>query len=233
MNIIEPQYEAKSKNYTWDGLIVKQSINGKGVFATKVLKKFTMIPIMGKVIDKETQAQNNHSHYWKMQCHGNHGTRIDGHPSVNNNNLNIAMMINEPNKGAPNCIFWKDMVVVIKTVKPDTELVVWYGELYPRAAFGYKLLKSVTNTSRLLSDKILESKSFETFDNRLKTKKNKKILADLFQKHLKEVPVYTRNDTNLPKKYLKDVLKLLAYKHNRPKWLIDIQKIISKNCVSA
>jgi hypothetical protein len=236
MNITEPKFNAKSKQYEWNGLTVKQSKHGLGVFTTKALKKFTCIPILGKVIDKGTEAQNNHSHFWKIQGHGLRGTRIDGHPSVNNNNLNIAMMLNEPHKGSPNCIFWRDMIVIIKPLKADIELFCWYGKMYPRGAFGYKLLKSVTKASQSLSDKLLNSKSFEIFDNRLKTNKNKKILADLFQKHLKETEVvhkepviYKRNDTDLPKKYLKDVLAILKYDHDRHAWLVDVQDLIRNN----
>jgi hypothetical protein len=57
--------------------------------------------------------------------------------------------------------------------------------MYPRELFSYKLLKSVIKKSQELADKILNSKSFETFDNRLKTPKTQKLLKELFEKHLR------------------------------------------------
>jgi hypothetical protein len=108
--------------------------------------------------------------------------------------------------------------------------------MYPRGAFGYKLLKSVTKASQSLSDKLLNSKSFETFDNKLKTNNNRKHLSGIFQNHLKvtevvdKVPViHKHNSTDLPKKYLKDVLAILKYDHDRPKWLVEVQDVIRNN----
>jgi hypothetical protein len=200
MNILEPTVlEGK---YNWDGIEVKQSTHGKGVFATKTLKKFTCIPILGHVLKSSLDALNYKSHYWKMAGHGKKGTLIDGHPSINTDGRNIGMMLNEPHKGGPNCIFWKDLVVTIKPLKVGTELFVYYGSMYPRALFNYKLTKSVTTKSQALSDKVLDSKAFEIFDNRLKTKKVTKLLTDLFEKYLS-----TPHEEN--PQWLKDVLEAL------------------------
>ena len=55
MNILIPTVDNKG-NYLWEGLEAKQSLHGKGVFATKNLKKFTCIPILGQVLKSKTDA---------------------------------------------------------------------------------------------------------------------------------------------------------------------------------
>ena len=53
----------------------------------------------------------------------------------------LAMMINEPTRKKPNCIFKCDHVVVAQPIKEGEELTVYYGNAYDviRKLKGYNL----------------------------------------------------------------------------------------------
>ena len=135
--ILQPREETRC-GYVWDELEVKPSneLNaGDGVFARVNLKAGTMIPILGKKINRVI----NPSHVWIYRGR----KAIDGHPSINpykgvgSRGLAIAMMINESTKKPFNCIFKLDHVVIAKSIKAGDELYIDYGPYYNRV--GYDL----------------------------------------------------------------------------------------------
>jgi hypothetical protein len=136
--------------FVWDELHLgpsRQSGAGLGVFASSNLTPGTMVPILGMPLTESDihalQRQSKLTHAWtatNLAC-------IDGHPkhyphgNVGCFGLAIVMMICEPNKKAPNCIFKKDYLVISSRIKAKQELLVFYGARYEsiRIERGYSL----------------------------------------------------------------------------------------------
>lgn len=136
-----PQQKTKKKNFQWPGLEVKQSslCQELGVFTTTTIKKGALIPILGHGLTEHDldeiqlkKKQSTHIWIYTNNTLANGFPAIDGHPNCNTSGLNIAMMINEDFKKKPNCIFKSNFILVTKTLPPNTELTVFYGEDYCR-----------------------------------------------------------------------------------------------------
>jgi SET domain len=155
--ILVPEY--KNGKYLWPGLSIKTStIEGMGVFTTQTIKSGTMIPILGY---KRVKPPLNKSHVWIY----NNGEIVDGHPSFNRDNANLALMINEDLSHKPNCFFKLDFVVVAKNLLPHTELTIDYGPQYDRSHYA---------TTRSSREYIYPIFRFPSFQERLKYLKREK-----------------------------------------------------------
>jgi hypothetical protein len=142
--ILQPK-EKGDRGYTWPALAVRQSQQnvggGLGVFATRKLKPGIMIPILGHRV---AQADGL-THGWVY--YGSIKGAVDGHPSINpykgvgSFGLSIAMMVNEPTRAKPNCIFKMDHIVIAEPIRKGEELTVYYGKNYEliRRIKGYTL----------------------------------------------------------------------------------------------
>jgi hypothetical protein len=141
-----------SAGFAWPCIEVRMSTiekGGAGVFATQNLKPGLMFPLIGRSIPEDTFAQMQQNgtctHCWVT-------TRgpVDGHPSINpfhnvgNRGLSIAMMINEPTRTKPNCIFKLDHVITARRIRKGEELTIYYGAQYEpiRRRLGYSLDKN-------------------------------------------------------------------------------------------
>ena len=137
MKIIEPK--KVGEKYVWSELEVRKSGEpggGNGVFARVALSAGTMIPILGIRIKPAKVAilkkQNKATHISEYR-----GLIINGDPEINKTGLNIALLVNEPSKTKPNCVFKLGFLVVAQSIKPGGELTVFYGNDYGRV--GYSL----------------------------------------------------------------------------------------------
>ena len=138
--ILVPTFE-KNK-YHWPNLIIKKSpLHGLGVFTTDVVEAGLLLPILGFPLSKTDvnnimkKKGNGLSHVWIYQSNAYPFYAVDGHPKYNQNNLHIAMMINEDPKHKPNCFFKMDFVVITKKLPPNTELTIDYGPHYNREEY--------------------------------------------------------------------------------------------------
>lgn len=130
--LCEPELQTNG-TYIWPGLEVKTSVQnkhaGEGVFATQHIPAGLVLPLVGKVLtDDEYQKLNNEQRATHIIQYRN--TYIDA--KLPYQGLAIFARINEPTKKAPNCMFRKNVLVVIKPLSPGTELTVWYGVDYIR-----------------------------------------------------------------------------------------------------
>ena len=138
--------------YIWDGLETKSTVTaGLGVFATKPLLAGAMIPIIGKKMSESEVEKRKQKHelvhaWIKNTLTGpvNGDPSISPYKNVGNYGLSIAMMLNEPSRKKPNCIFKLDHVVVAQRVKAGEELTIFYGDDYKpvRIMKGYALDKN-------------------------------------------------------------------------------------------
>jgi hypothetical protein len=142
--ILRPTKVKNKCAFVWNDLEVKRVRGrGKGVFAKKDLPAGTAIPIWGVEVKEWEENDYEASHGWARRIAPRQ--KLDGHPSVfphkgiGSFGLSIAMMLNEPSKGRPNCLFLEDSVVVQTDVHRTEELTVWYGDEYDREFHGYKL----------------------------------------------------------------------------------------------
>jgi hypothetical protein len=151
ITVIEPR--AEGNGFVWDDLALKptgQGGGGSGVFATRDLPVGTTIPIVAVEVEDWDEAKHGASHGWVryvVKLKEDDRPKLDGHPSVHpfrgvgSFGLAIAMMLNEPSRGKPNCVFRLNAVVVQTRVPANTELTVFYGDMYEqiRQAAGYSL----------------------------------------------------------------------------------------------
>ena len=114
------------------------------MFASVDLTPGTIIPILAKKI---TQAEfdklkKSHTaiHIWDYY-QSKDNIILNGDPKLNTHGLNISMLINEPSKKMPNCIFKLNSIVVAMPIKKGEELYVYYGRAYEpvRKKMGYSL----------------------------------------------------------------------------------------------
>ena len=148
IKILEPHEVAPCK-YEWDELEVKQSEEpggGLGVFAKVKLTPGTIIPILGKKISEaefnRLEKSQTATHCWVFyQQQKKDNFVLNGDPALNKHGINIAMLINEPSKKKPTCLFKLNSVVVAENIKVGEELTVWYGRSYEpiREKLGYSL----------------------------------------------------------------------------------------------
>jgi len=130
VSILEP-IEVSPCKYEWQELEVRASQEpgaGDGVFARVNLPAGTVIPILGKIITGEKfaamEADRTATHVWNYY---QNDVIVDGNPALNKHGLNIAMMINEPLKKKPNCVFKLNSVVVARPIKKGEELILHHG----------------------------------------------------------------------------------------------------------
>jgi uncharacterized protein len=107
-----------------DGMVVKRSYAGKGLFATRPYKKGErVIEYVGRTISKEEEFTSRSKYLFEVSK----GRTIDGRPSVN-----IAGYINHSCR--PNCepVIWRGRIFIktIKGVKPGEEFTYDYGKEY-------------------------------------------------------------------------------------------------------
>lgn len=124
---------------TWPTLEVKTSkvsaYAGLGVFAKDSLPVGSMIPVMGA---RDAEVCNNM--YLKRT---QDGSVINGDPHINPYNgigshgASIALMVNEPSRGKPNCLFVNktDCLITNKRIRAGSELTVHYGDGYRRVNY--------------------------------------------------------------------------------------------------
>jgi hypothetical protein len=174
--ILEPTKEGQRK-YVWEGLEVRKTKHGNGVFASKNLKKGLMIPILGLPLYKQPVKPAD-THHWEYQNNSLKGVHIDGRPKakpfhsyqgVGSFGLAVAMMLDESTR--PNCFFKFNYLVVGRTVKAGGQLTTWYGDSYQeiRQREGYKLDadKAQKNTDKFEhwdKDKWVFPKAVERFE---------------------------------------------------------------------
>lgn len=146
---------AEEGGYVWKGLEVKTSLVGKGnaglgLFANVNFPFGTSIPIWGIPLrHRDTNTLNfSNSHVYGTSTKG----LIDGNPqrapfkNVGMRGLAISMMVNEPEgRKNPNCIFKRDMLVMIRPIKKGQELYVYYGPEYTRVGYSVSDREQVTN----------------------------------------------------------------------------------------
>ena len=156
--ILKP-VQTEDGNFKWNELEVKTSGQGggKGVYAKQDLKVATVVVIFGVPVSKWTHHDHGPSHGWvrkKVGVKKENQPKLDGHPSlypykgVGSFGLAIAMMLNEPTKGKPSCIFKFNSVVVQRRIKKGEELTVFYGDVYERNTYsveGNSMRKWVNN----------------------------------------------------------------------------------------
>lgn len=98
-----------TKSETKIDITTKPVVN-YGVFSKVELQPGTVIPILGVQITEAVldtmMSQINATHVWRYNLRRQPKLFVDGHPD--STGLNIAMMLNEPIKSAPNCIFDQD-----------------------------------------------------------------------------------------------------------------------------
>uniref|UniRef100_A0A6C0BNI0 SET domain-containing protein n=1 Tax=viral metagenome TaxID=1070528 RepID=A0A6C0BNI0_9ZZZZ len=126
--------------YTWPKLEVKEFPGqGYGVYATERLSAGIAVPILGKVLTKfelDTKLGTAQaSHIWEIRSlkpGWPYTTYIDGNPRykpykrVGSGGLAIAMMVNEPSRTKPNCIFKRDCLITADTIKAGEQLTAFY-----------------------------------------------------------------------------------------------------------
>jgi hypothetical protein len=131
----------------WPGLIIKTSkqdlLAGNGVFATKAIPAGLRIPIYGALLTEaqfsELETKSQDTHTFKLHNSSSDHVYIDGRPSimpyngVGGEGMYIAMMMNEPCRGKPNCIFKGNTVQVAKDLEAGEELTLSYGPGYRRS----------------------------------------------------------------------------------------------------
>ncbi len=139
-------------SWIWPLLEVKQSIQTNhpcnGVFTKHILRKKTMIPVIGikllqtdhdirmfyrysKNIADTTFPPGTFTHGWDVTDYSINGNpKLFTHEKVGSFGLAIAMMVNEPTNDQPNCIFKQNHLITIKTIQPGEELTVYYGSDY-------------------------------------------------------------------------------------------------------
>jgi hypothetical protein len=143
--------------YIWPGLEVHKSVQndkaGDGVFAVDKIKAGLKIPVMGDNITQtdleELEKKHEDTHVRLRHRAEGDVIAIDGRPSimpyngVGGNGMYIAMMINEPARGKPNCIFKGDFVQVAMDIAAGKELTISYGPGGPNGyrRIGYKVSK--------------------------------------------------------------------------------------------
>ena len=140
MKLTEPK-QTDCGQYTFDGLTVEKTKENKGhgVILMKKIAPGTAWPICGRGMTKEKMEnldETKLSHLWEHKGESGTGRPVDGKPIKGKDRegeaacggLGIAMMINEPNReGEANCIFDKNMLVLIKENGIGEEATVNYG----------------------------------------------------------------------------------------------------------
>ena len=177
---------------------MKQHPLERETYAKLDLKPGIMIPILGPIISDKTLATiqpaldklladcnanntptrnqievaNRSSHYYTYQSTV-HKHTVDGKPTQGETTtlkgLGVAMMINEPSKGQkPNCIFFRDHVLVTSPIKTGNPLLIYYGKHHKiiRWANNYSIEDSVIDhdhhrNTKFLIDPILLKNSIE------------------------------------------------------------------------
>lgn len=151
--VLSPRFiidvEDDTFGFYWPGLAVRASEQakkaGKGVFATKELPAGTKIPILGRATTEEEfkDLEERHKDTHVFGINGKEYPYVNGDPKiepfhgVGGNGLYIAMMINEPSRKKPNCIFKGNFVQIAQTLQAGQELTISYGAGYRRV--GYKV----------------------------------------------------------------------------------------------
>ena len=129
-------------SYEWPGLAVRTSPTLAGIMGVlaepgegKTIPAATYIPLLGRRIrarhlDRITSEMRHVDPYCgKMEERG----AVDGNPShhphqgVGCKGLAIALMVNEPKRGPPNCIFKRNCLVTTCDIPHGAELTVYYG----------------------------------------------------------------------------------------------------------
>ena len=129
-------------SYEWPGLAVRTSPTLAGIMGVlaepgegKTIPAATYIPLLGRRIrtrhlDRITSEMRHvYPYCGKMEERG----AVDGNPSyhphqgVGCKGLAIALMVNEPKRGPPNCIFKRNCLVTTCDIPHGAELTVYYG----------------------------------------------------------------------------------------------------------
>lgn len=142
-------------NFRWPGLRVSRS-PGKGfaLFASGRLPAGTAIPIIGSPMSVARFTRVRHTaesaHVWTLNPGSDEAKYVDGSPSIHTYRntgwygMAIAMMANEPERKKPTCVFMRDCLITIRTLKAGEELTVLYGADYAsiRALHGYSVARN-------------------------------------------------------------------------------------------
>lgn len=133
--LIKPRWNAKSRQYEWKGVEVKESTNkaaGYGLFATQDLPKDTVLPYLGHKIRRRLSEKEWETNHYLLEIQEGK-LYIDGNPhDPSNRGKAIAGYINEPGPNQQiNCIYLIEengaFVVTLRKILAGEELLISYN----------------------------------------------------------------------------------------------------------